>query len=51
MGLVPTAALFALIVVFGLFPDWLFTASGIAAHDMLSPTSYIDAVFAQVPQP
>ena len=51
MGLVPTVILFAVIVVFGLFPDWLFAASGIAAHDMLSPTRYVDAVFAQVPQP
>ncbi|MEQ8444583.1 MAG: Na+/H+ antiporter subunit D [Pelagibacterium sp.] len=50
LGLVPTAILFAVIVIFGLFPDWLFTASGIAAQDMLSPTRYVDAVFAQVPQ-
>lgn len=50
-GLVPTAALFALIVVLGLFPDWLFNASGIAARDLLAPERYIDAVFAEVPQP
>lgn len=51
LGLVPTAVFFAVIVIFGLFPDWLFTASGIAARDLLAPDRYIDAVFAQVPQP
>ena len=41
----------AAIVVFGLFPNWLFSASGIAARDLLTPDRYVDAVFAQVPQP
>lgn len=50
-GLAPTAALFAVIVVLGLFPNWLFNASGIAARDMLAPERYVDAVFAEVPQP
>jgi multicomponent Na+:H+ antiporter subunit D len=50
-GLAPTVALFAVIIVLGLFPNWLFSASGIAARDMLSPERYINAVFAEVPQP
>lgn len=51
LGLVPTIVLFAVIVVLGVFPNWLFAASGIAARDMLTPDRYVDAVFAQVPQP
>ncbi|WMT91252.1 proton-conducting transporter membrane subunit [Pelagibacterium sp. H642] len=50
-GLVPTMALMAVIVVLGLFPNWLFSASGIAARDMLTPERYVEAVFAEVPQP
>ncbi|RDE10504.1 proton-conducting transporter transmembrane domain-containing protein [Pelagibacterium lacus] len=44
-GLGATAVLMALIVGLGLFPNWLFEASGIAAHDLLSPDRYVDAVF------
>ncbi|WP_196259281.1 Na+/H+ antiporter subunit D [Pelagibacterium limicola] len=46
-----TVVLVALIVVLGLFPNWLFTASGMAGFDMLDPTRYIDAVFAEVNRP
>lgn len=45
------AVLVALIVVLGLFPNTLFTASGMAGFDMTDPSRYIDAVFAEVPQP
>ena len=50
-GLLPAATLIAVIVVLGFFPNWLFSASGIAARDMISPQRYIEAVFAEVPQP
>ena len=50
-ALVPTVALFAVIVGLGLFPNWLFNASGIAARDMLTPERYISAVFTEVSQP
>lgn len=45
-GFLPTMILMAIILVFGLFPNWLFEASGIAARDMLLPDRYVDAVFA-----
>jgi len=51
LGMVPALALIAVIVGMGLFPDWVFSAGGIAAMDMLSPDRYISAVFAEVPQP
>lgn len=50
-GLVPVLVLVGLIVGLGLFPNWLFEASGVAAFDMTSPSRYVAAVFAQVPQP
>ncbi|WP_404405569.1 Na+/H+ antiporter subunit D [Pelagibacterium halotolerans] len=49
LGLAPTIVLVALIVVLGLFPNWLIEAGGIAAIDMLNPERYISAVFAGVP--
>ncbi len=50
-ALTSTAALVALIVVLGLFPNTLFNATGMAGFDMTDPSRYIDAVFAEVPQP
>ncbi|WP_127145613.1 proton-conducting transporter membrane subunit [Pelagibacterium montanilacus] len=48
-GLMPVIALMALIVVFGLFPNWLFEAGGVAGLDLVMPDRYVDAVFAEVP--
>lgn len=46
-----TVTLVALIVALGLFPNWLFSASGMAGFDMLDPSRYIAAVFVEVAQP
>jgi multicomponent Na+:H+ antiporter subunit D len=46
-----TIVLVTLIVILGFFPNWLFAASGMAGFDMIDPARYIDAVFAEVPQP
>ncbi len=48
LGLAPTVALVALIVVLGLFPNWLFEAGRIGAFDLIEPQRYIDAVFSEV---
>ena len=51
LGLGALAVLMVLIVVVGLFPDALIAAGQIAAADLLDPQHYVEAVFAEVPQP
>lgn len=50
-GLPSVVVLAGLIAALGLFPDWLFNASGMAGFDMLDPSRYIAAVFVEVAQP
>lgn len=50
-ALTSLVGLVGLIVVLGLFPNTLFTVSGMAGFDLIDPSRYVDAVFAEVPQP
>lgn len=50
-GLGALAALMVVIVGLGLFPDVLIGAGQTAAADLIDPGRYVEAVFAEVPQP